>query len=154
MGKEHCKKNTAIPRSDIMEFCGEIVDIFEDYATTAGIPITNPDVESELDEDMKSGEYETREEAREANGYALLYGEDYDAIADEIEWIFYQADDLDGNDAGWIPEITETMLNEVVKNTYDAFEAIVKRCGHTIPEDKKQMLVDEVKKTFAAWEFI
>ena len=143
----------SIERSKIMEFCGEIVDIFEDYAESHGIMITNNEVEAEIDEDMATGEYKTRKEARDINGYALLYGDDYDAIADDIEGLFYSPED-DGFGDGRIPEVDETKLQEVSERACNAFSNIAGRNGAVIPKDHKQMLIDKVKKTFAAWRFI
>ncbi len=147
------KTNYAISRSRIMEFCGHIVDIFEAFADNTGMKFENPEVEMELDEDMASGEYKSREEAREANGYALIYGDDYDTITSEIEPIFYQADDLDGDGSGWVPEINEKRLHEIAEAAFEAFNEIVRKNGYAVTEDKRQMLIDEIKQAFVAWEF-
>ncbi len=51
--------------SDMLEFCGEVIDILEDFCDDYGIEVEN--------------------EERESGNGAILYGEDYDAITDVIK---------------------------------------------------------------------
>lgn len=54
------------------EFFGQIIDIFEDFLDAKGVQIANTD----RDEDIADGE--------DPEGLAIIYGEDYDIIKDQL----------------------------------------------------------------------
>ena len=62
---------TAIKPEDLPEFIGQIIDTFEDFLDEKGVFIKN--LERDADEEI-TGE----------NNCAIIYGEDYGRIADDI----------------------------------------------------------------------
>jgi len=65
---------TVIKPEDLQEFIGQIIDTFEDFLDEKGVFIEN----SERDAD---------EEITGENNCAIIYGEDYGRIADDIRSI-------------------------------------------------------------------
>lgn len=65
---------TVIKPEDLPEFIGQIIDTFEDFLDEKGVFIENS--ERDVDEEI-TGE----------NNYAIIYGEDYSRIADDIQSI-------------------------------------------------------------------
>lgn len=63
---------TIIQPEDLPEFIGQIIDTFEDFLDEKGVFIEN----SERDAD---------EEITGENNCAIIYGEDYSRIADDIQ---------------------------------------------------------------------
>lgn len=63
---------TVIKLEDLPEFIGQIIDTFEDFLDEKGVFIEN----SERDAD---------EEITGENNCAIIYGEDYSRIADDIQ---------------------------------------------------------------------
>lgn len=55
-----------IAEKDLLEFIGQIIDIFEDFLDDRGIKINNPEHQKEDDE-------------------AIIYGSDYGELQDKIE---------------------------------------------------------------------
>ena len=71
MADKNCKKCTRISNSDLPEFVGQIIDIFEDFLDSHGVIIDNPEREEDPNADPES--------------MANIYGTDYDELQDEIE---------------------------------------------------------------------
>ena len=71
MADKNCKKCTRISNSDLPEFVGQIIDIFEDFLDSRGVIIDNP----ERDEDPNA----------DPGSMANIYGTDYGELQDEIE---------------------------------------------------------------------
>lgn len=55
-----------IKQTDEVEFIGQFIDVFEDFLDSKGISIDNADRDADDDD------------------AAIIYGEDYDILADEI----------------------------------------------------------------------
>ena len=87
------------------EFKGQIVDVFEDFLSERGYMLNNPD----RDEAIKNGEYDDPEEA------AIIWGEDYDIIADEVEYAFGSYDS-DGGITGQVILVLAAFSNLCGRN--------------------------------------
>ena len=64
--------------NDKPEFIGQIVDIFEDYLEEKKIDIPSEDREIEINSLLERGIYANAQEAIDNEGFARIYGEDYD----------------------------------------------------------------------------
>ena len=73
------KFEKSVSPSNLAEFKGQIVDIFEDFAYENNIEIPNEDHEAEIENAKLEGE------DPDELGLAIIYGEDYDVIGDVIE---------------------------------------------------------------------
>ena len=139
--------------SVLPEFLGQIVDIFEDYADENGIMIENSDRDDELSDLIEDGEYDSIEDAREGEGLAIIYGEDYDTITDT----YRNLTDL------WLSELPDAPVSRSTAREYSAAivesfmgileERGVDSDGHRIELDSvdKDFLQDKVLDTFTLW---
>jgi hypothetical protein len=114
-----------LDNDNLAEFKGQIVDIFEDYLTEKNTNIENPDKEDD-------------------DGAAIIYGEDYDVIGDEVEYGIQPY----LNDAN-----AELDIEGIVKNIMFAFDSLVKKCDPviTVRDGERESLIRQVKNTFKEW---
>lgn len=76
MLERKCKSINKIPAEEKVEIIGQIMDVFEDFLDEKGIRIPSSEKEKrEQDPDWEDNE-------------AILYGEDYSRIAEELESMF------------------------------------------------------------------
>ena len=125
------KKNAAkLNENTYAEFKGQVIDVFEDFCEENGITINNPDKE---EYDREAG-YEPGENA------AILFGDDYDAIGDEI----IDSDGLVGE------------TDEMIRNAVSKFNHILgergNRDGRGLKLDEFKALERQIKDVFKAWE--
>ena len=76
MLEEKCKSIKKIPAEEKAEIIGQIMDVFEDFLDEKGIKIPS----SEKEKRKQDPDWEDNE--------AILYGEDYSRIAEELENMF------------------------------------------------------------------
>ena len=67
-------KDYVFDTNDLAEFKGQIVDIFEDYFAEHNVVLNNEDKQTAIDD------------GEDPDNLAIIYGEDYDVIGDEIEY--------------------------------------------------------------------
>lgn len=108
------------------EFKGRIVDVFEDFCETNDISIENSDRDEEEDD-----------------GAAIIYGEDYDTIADEVEFLFERFK---------APFESQEVITTVT-NCCGNFEEILQERGSKILEDDSE-LYDKCMEVFKAYNLI
>lgn len=108
------------------EFKGRIVDVFEDFCDANDISIENPDRDEEEDD-----------------GAAIIYGEDYDTIADEVEFLFERFK---------APFESQEVITTVT-NCCGNFEEILQERGSKILEDDSE-LYDKCMEVFKAYNLI
>ena len=117
-----------IHNNDIAEFKGRIIDTLEDFCDKCGITIDNPDKE-EYDEEAG---YEPGENA------AIIFGNDYDTIADKAD-IF-----INSNDNSY----TEKEIDDLIKCMMRNFFEILTERGHIIKveNDLKELITNWTKE--------
>lgn len=122
------------PPFDIMELPelkGQVVDIFEDFFAENDINIPNED----RDQAIADGE--------DPDGLAIIYGEDYDVIGDEVELA--------------IGAETKTLSENEMNDLADTLIEAAKRLDITDAERNKVQsnrdeLIKQIKELFAEWE--
>lgn len=125
--------------NDKPEFIGQIVDIFEDYLEEKKIDIPSEDREIEINSLLERGIYANAQEAIDNEGFARIYGEDYDEISSEVEYGLTSNLDID----------------ELITNIYDGFIRIVrKNLTASVPAADNTALKDKVRETFVNWKLI
>lgn len=65
-----------ITKDNLPEFIGQLIDVYEDVFTEAGVMLKNP----ERDDDIENGDVDT-------DSAAIIYGTDYGILSDAIEAI-------------------------------------------------------------------
>lgn len=125
------KKNIAkLNVNTYAEFKGQVIDIFEDFCEENGITINNPDKE----------EYDREAGYAPGENIVIIFGDDYDAIGDEI---------IDSD--GLVGEADKIIRNAVLK-----FSQILvdrgNRDGRGLKPDEVKVLERQVKDIFKAWE--
>ena len=121
------------------EFIGQIVDIFEDFLDEKDIYIPSKDRDDEVDDLLKRGVYSNASDAIAEEGFARIFGSDYDEISGEVEY---------GLD-------TDLNIDELIDNIYDGFMRIVKKNEDASVSDKDaEALKDKVRETFVNWKLI
>lgn len=113
--------------NDRAEFKGQIVDIFEDYLDDNGYKLNN----AERDQAIEDGDYDDPDEA------ANIYGDDYDAIGDEVEFM------LDNN--GVI--IAKANIIPIIS----AFENLCNRSSISVSNEEHDALLQKVTETLTNW---
>lgn len=125
------KKNTAkLNKNTYAEFKGQVIDVFEDFCENNGIKIKNPDKE---EYDREAG-YEPGENT------AIIFGDDYDSIGNEI---------IDSD--GLVGETDKIIRNAILKFS----QILVKRGnrdGRGLKLDEIKALERQAKDVFKAWE--
>lgn len=124
-----------LKKDSVAEFKGEVIDILESY----------------LDEKLIKIENEERDEYNEEAGYedgendVNIFGDDYDAIADEIPF-----------DADSDPEsISKESANEIAKSCVKRLQEILESRGsEMMPSDDDERLTTEIVSTFEKWDAI
>ena len=125
--------------NDKPEFIGQIVDIFEDYLEEKKIDIPSEDREIEINSLLERGIYANAQEAIDNEGFARIYGEDYDEISSEVEYGLTSNLDID----------------ELITNIYDGFIRIIrKNPTASVPAADNTALKDKVRETFVNWKLI
>lgn len=126
------------------EFKGQIIDIFEDFLHEKHMCIPNEDREEEIKDILDSYPPDEAQEILENECPAIIYGEDYDAIGDEIDY------GLDNN----------TDINTLINNIYDRFERLGPEYvdpdtpDEEFTETEINMLKNKVRETFINWKII
>lgn len=130
------------------EFIGQIIDIFEDFCTDTEIVISNDERHEEVlnyIEDMKCA---SEEEAEKDCEFAIIYGEDYDHIADEIRFVCENYIIVSRND-----------LECAADNAISAFNAIILTRGAykngdriVVTDEMNAYLKKKLDAVFDAWE--
>lgn len=100
-------------QDNLAEFKGQIVDVFEDFCDDKQISITNP----EKDAYDKECGYE------EGENCAILFGDDYSAIADEFEQAVYDYSLFDNE----FPNFDS--MSNTIENSINAFTGILAERG-------------------------
>lgn len=113
--------------NDRAEFKGQIVDIFEDYLDNNGYKLNN----AERDQAIEDGDYDDPNEA------ANIWGDDYDAIGDEVEFI------LDNNGTS----VARANIVPIIS----AFENLCDRSNISISTKNHDVLLQKVTETLANW---
>ena len=122
----------------IKNFVGAIVDIFEDYLEEKNIIIPSVDRDFEIKALLEKGVYATEEEAIKNEGFARIYGENYDEFQTEVE---YNLDNIDSFE-----------LREIANNIYDCFSRLLPYAT-VIPEADEEDIKDKVAATFIEWKY-
>jgi len=124
--------------SKIKNFVGAIVDIFEDYLEEKNIIIPSVDRDFEIKELLEKGVYATEEEAIENEGFARIYGENYDEFQTEVE---YDLDNIDVFDLG-----------EIANSIYGCFSHLLPYAT-IIPGTDEENLKNKIAATFIEWKY-
>ena len=123
----------------VAELKGQIVDTFEDFLSERGITAENLP-----NEDRDEYEADGCEDA------AIIFGEDYDIIADGVQH------ELDTNDLmGGSTSTSATLISKVVDNIYATYEEISKKLVGTdfsLSDEDANHLKEEIRQTFVKWE--
>lgn len=122
---------------DMPELKGQVVDIFEDYLTDKEISIPNED----RDDAIADGE--------DTEDLAIIYGADYDAIADEVEFVVNTR--AKTNDVSIVP-FSEEQFSELIDIIIQAFMNLIPAAykdevSADIPQFKKKL-----KVLFVNWQ--
>lgn len=135
------------------EFIGQIIDIFEDFCSEQDILIDNPDKEDYQDE-----------EDDENNPLAIIFGDDYDTIGDEITGII-------DNYNLYSHTISKKERKQIISHIIDTFRYLITKKGYLIMNkdtkpkkdpsscllidiminQNKKMLSNKIKDTFNNW---
>ncbi len=117
-----------IDNNDIAEFKGRIIDILEDFCDECGITIDNPD---KVEYDKEAG-YEPGENA------AIIFGDDYDTIADEADCFI----DYSNNSS------SEKEINDLVTCVMKKFFEILAQKGHItkVENNLKELITNWTKE--------
>ena len=126
----------------VAEFKGQIVDIFEDYLSERGITAENLP-----NEDRDEYEAYHREDA------AIIFGEDYDIIADGVQH------ELDTNDlmVGGPALTSQDDVIKVVNNIYATYEEVAAKLVNTdfaLSDEDANHLKEEIRQTFLKWGLV
>lgn len=126
------------------EFIGQIIDIFEDFCSEQDILIDNPDKE----------DYQA-EEDDEDNPLAIIFGDDYDTIGDEI------ADIIDNYDL-YNHTVSRKEKKQIINRIIETFKYLILEKGYIlINKDTKpkkdpssdlliDIMISQNKKTISA----
>lgn len=129
----------SISPSNLAEFKGQIIDIFEDFAYDNDIEIPNADREAEIEDAKLDGE------DPDELGLAIIYGEDYDTIGDVIEKaVGNKFTDSDTT------KFDNSEMNTIAADILDVFTSLLKET--TLSDNQKRSLTRKVKMTFANWD--
>ncbi len=109
----------------INDFCGTVVDEFEDYCDIVGITIDNPDREDDDD------------------NAAVIYGEDYDRITAPVEELLSKK----------APKYEKAEILEAAKAAVAAFKEIVNERGNKT-DIHPNFLTKQVYSAFAVWNLV
>ena len=124
---EYKKSQTKLNANTYAEFKGQVIDVLEDFCDENDITISNPDKE----------EYDREAGYAPGENTTIIFGDDYDAIGDEI----IDQDGLTGD-----PDL-------IIKNALRVFTDILKTRGSRVITDaERSALKDEIIDVFKAWE--
>lgn len=125
--------------NNLAEFRGQVVDVFEDFCDEYGIRIEN----KERDEYNAEAGYEEGENA------AIIFGGDYDLIADEVTGRV--------NNAAGKESFTPDEVSDIADALMDIFDnQILKERGTIgfVCDPLKVELKEGIVDTFRAWDLI
>lgn len=123
-----------ITKENIPEFIGQLIDVYEDVFTEAGITLKNP----ERDDDIENGDVDS-------GSAAIIYGTDYNMLSDAVEPI---AESLAGtNREGTVREIIHAI---------DAAISCFLSEGRMdpIPEPCCRKILDKLAETCKNWNIL
>ena len=120
---------------DLPEFKGQVVDVYEDFCDDNAITIRNEDRE----------EYNRESGYEDGENVAIIFGEDYDEIADRIE--------------GFVLTLDSPFPREEVKrialSCTSGFNGMLKERGsRTLTEPESQKLTAQIVEIFDRWEVV
>lgn len=121
--------------STVAEFKGQLVDILEDYLSEHGVTIENLPNE---DRD----EYE-------ADDVAIIFGEDYDVIADGVQY------ELDTNNLMSGNTHSQDVISKVVDSVYETYKEITEKLVGTdfmLSDNDANHLKKKIRQIFLKWE--
>ena len=131
---------TELNQDSLPEFIGQIVDIFEDFCDDNNISIENSERDDYLEDDPD-------------NPCAIIFGDDYDAIGNEISYAVNNLDLMNKN-------ISETDLNQTIQSVIDEFTRIITRDDYiennnnnaaAMTSENIAMLSEKITDTFERW---
>ena len=123
--------------NDMAELRGQVVDIFEDFASENNIYIPNEDRDAEI------AEVEADGIPVDELGLAIIYGDDYDTIASVVESaIQRKAENYDNS------LFTDEEINGIVNDTCNAFKSV---SNYQITDEYSDMLSHRLKNTLINW---
>ena len=131
--------DTNLTVNTLAEFKGCIVDVFEDYFNDKGVEIENENKDDYIDDE--DDEY--------ADSVAIIFGDDYDAIGDEIAF-FVEENNLFEN------KTTKTAIEELSETILAAVNDILSSRGNIdkIPDDDAYDITEKITDTFEKWGLI
>lgn len=115
-------------KDNLPEFKGQIVDIFEDFLCDNSYTFKNEEREAAISD----GEYEDPDEA------AIIWSDDYDAIADTVESV------IRSNGAEHISEAE-------IKIIMNAFNELCTENSIVLTPEQIKTLSDKLAETFQRW---
>lgn len=128
------------------EFIGQIVDIFEDYCGSVGLIITNTKRDDEVCDILNNNDNVSPDELDFAN----IYGDDYDAIANSVDYYVNKS-----SENKFIIKNKEAAITAAV----DAFYIIIKIRGKysngdraIISDDMTKYFHYKIDKLITKWE--
>lgn len=125
--------------NNLAEFRGQVVDVFEDFCDEYGIRIEN----KERDEYNAEAGYE------EGENTAIIFGSDYDLIADEVTDRVNNADGKESFTPDEVSDIADALMDIFDNQILKERGTIIFVCDPLKVELKKG-IVD----TFRAWDLI
>jgi hypothetical protein len=131
---------TDLTPENLSEFIGEVVNIFEDYLEENSPPILLYNEDRE--EAIAAGDYDDPEEA------ALIYGEAYDWIGDEVRAI------VDRYDLYHQSLTTTEAMTTAFTQIMEGFEKVLHQGQwmEPIPKEDQDMLGQSLQETFSKWK--
>jgi hypothetical protein len=123
--------------NDLAEFKGQIIDIFEDYLDEKNVKLINPERDAEI------AENNTEEDL------AIIYGDHYDIIGDEIEYA------VNTHNLYQTPMSDKTAL-DVADNIMTAFNNVLRigKASFMVSEDDPEKLRNKIIETFIRWHVL
>jgi hypothetical protein len=143
--KMHMSK---LNKESFPEFIGQIIDVFEDFCTDTEIVISNDERHDAILDYIEDTKCASEEEAEKDCEFAIIYGDDYDHIADEIRFVYENNITVSRND-----------LECAADNTISAFNAIILTRGAykngdriVVTDEMNAYLKKKLDAVFDAWE--
>lgn len=128
-----------IHECDVNEFIGEMIDMLEDYLESKNVtPEMLPNAERDKDYDDNA---------------AIIYGNDYDDIADTIYNQLRKFGLIKYTDEEKSIELTENDMNSMVNEIYKSMERLMQKIINFKVEKTNEKEIKEkvIKSTFAEW---
>ena len=135
-------------KENFPEFIGQIIDVFEDFCSDTEIVISNDERHDAILDYIEDTECASEEEAETDCEFAIIYGDDYDRIADEIRFVYENNITVSRND-----------LECAADNAISAFNAIILARGKYKNSDRivvsdatDEYLKKKLNDVFDAWQ--